>query len=53
MIHLIFSFVWAAVGSVATKYYAKNYEEHVFNPLPTYIAFSFMVAGIELAKFTG
>ena len=53
MIHLLFSFVWAVAGSVATKYYAKNYEEKVFNPLPIYIAFSFMVAGIEIANFAG
>ena len=53
MIHLLFSFVWAMAGSVATKYYAKNYEEKVFNPLQIYIAFSFMGAGIEIAKFAG
>ena len=53
MIHLLFSFVWAVAGSVAMKYYVREYEEHVFNPLPAYIAFSFMVAGLELARFAG
>ena len=53
MIHLLFSFVWAVAGSIATKYYAREYEEKTFNPLPIYIAFSFMVAGIEIAKFAG
>lgn len=53
MIHLLFSFVWAVAGSIATKYYAREYEEEKFNPLPIYIAFSFMVAGIEIAKFAG
>ena len=53
MIHLIFSFVWTAAGSIATKYYAREYEEKTFNPPPILIAFSFMVAGIEIAKFAG
>lgn len=51
MINLIFAFVWALTGAIATKYYAKNYEEYTFNPLPAYIAFCFIIAGVQLAKF--
>lgn len=53
MIHLVFGLVLSVIGSVAMGYYARNYDEKAFNPLPIYIGFLFMMAGVEIAKFAG
>ena len=51
--HLVFSLILSIMGSVCTSYYAKNYNEKEFNPLPIYIGLLFMAAGVEISKFVG
>lgn len=51
--HLVFSLILAIMGSICTSYYAKNYNEKEFNPLPIYIGLLFMMAGSEISKFAG
>lgn len=51
--HLAFALILAIMGSICTSYYAKNYNEKEFNPLPIYIGLLFMMAGSEISKFVG
>ena len=54
--NLLFSFVWAVVGAIATRLYGEMCDEDGvkgFNPLTIYIGMCYMWAGIELMKFAG
>lgn len=55
-LRLLIVMMWAVTGAVATRYYGKSVKEvddDMFNPLPFYAGWCYILAGIELAKFVG